>query len=232
MHKAEADLALANRILFHEGVVDAFGHVSQRNPSNPERFFISRSLAPALVTDDDILELDLETRIVGTRQAKTYLECCIHSEIYRRRPDVQAVVHSHSPAVISWGVTRGELQPIFHMSGFLGRGAPVFDIADFGGATNMLVSNGRLGAGLAQTLGQSSVALMRGHGSVAVGSSLQQAVYRAVYLEVNARLQLDAARLGPIRFLDPAEAALCEELNDSQVDRSWELWTRAVQGRS
>lgn len=225
----QADLTLANRILFQEGIVDAFGHVSQRNPSNPERFFISRNLAPALVTDGDILELDLDARIVGKRQEKTYLERFIHSEIYRRRPDVQAIVHSHSPAVIPWGVTRGELRPIFHMSGFLGAGVPVFDIAELGSATNMLISNARLGAALAETLGQRPAALMRGHGSVAVGSSLQQAVYRAIYLEVNARLQLDATRLGCIRFLGPEEAALAEEANDSQLDRAWDLWTRSVQ---
>ncbi len=222
------ELALANHILFQQGIVDGFGHVSQRSPSDPARFFISRSLAPALVTPDDILELDLDASVVGGSQAKTYLECFIHSEIYRRRSDVQAVVHSHSPSVIPWGVTPGELRPIFHMSAFLGGGVPVFDIGDVAGPTNMLVSTARLGAELAEALGPRPVALMRGHGSVAVGDSLRQAVYRAIYLEVNAKLQMDASRLGPIRFLDDEEAALAAKLNDTQIGRPWELWARAA----
>lgn len=223
-----AELALANHILFRQGIVDGFGHVSQRNPSNPEHFFISRSLAPALVTPNDILELDLDAGVVNGRKAKTYLECFIHSEIYRRRPDVQAVVHSHSLSVIPWGVTPGELRPIYHMSAFLGGGVPVFDIGDAAGPTNMLISTARLGAALAETLGTRPVALMRGHGSVAVGESLRQAVYRAIYLEVNAKLQMDASRLGPIRFLNDEEAALAAKINDTQIDRPWELWARAA----
>jgi HCOMODA/2-hydroxy-3-carboxy-muconic semialdehyde decarboxylase len=222
------ELSLANRILYQQGVVDAFGHVSQRSPSDPGRFFIARSLAPALVTADDILELDLDTQVLGPRSAQASVECFIHAEIYRHRSDVQAIVHSHSPAVIPWGVTSAELRPIFHMSGFLGRGVPVFDIAEFGGPTNMLISSAELGAALAHTLALSPVALMRGHGSVAVGASLHQAVFRAVYLEVNARLQLDATRLGTIRFLDREEAALAEATSDSAVDRAWELWAWAA----
>lgn len=219
------DLVAANHILFIEGVVDGFGHVSARDNRNPERFLLSRSIAPGTVTARDIMEHDLEGEPVDAKGRQPYLERYIHGEIYRARPDVQAVVHSHSPSVIPYGVTGTQLRPIFHMSGFLGPTTPVFEIRDAGGpATDMLIRDRGLGAALAKSLGRATYALMRGHGSVAVGTSIKQVVYRAIYAEVNARLQSEAARLGSITFLNEQEAARAMASIDGVLDRPWELW--------
>jgi len=219
-----ADLVAANRILFDQGVVDGFGHVSVRHDKNPERFLLARSMAPGLVTAEDIMEFDLEGNASDAKGRTAYLERFIHSAIYRARPDVKAIVHSHSPAVIPFGVTGVPLKPIYHMSAFLGAGAPVFEIRDAAGETNMLVGTQALGKALAASLGAKTVVLMRGHGSVAVGESLPQVVFRAVYTEVNARLQSDAMKLGPVTFLDAQEATLAMRVNDSVMGRAWELW--------
>jgi HCOMODA/2-hydroxy-3-carboxy-muconic semialdehyde decarboxylase len=158
-----------------------------------------------------------------------YLERFIHGEIYRARPDVTAVVHSHSPAVIPFGVSTVPLRPVSHMGGFLGEGAPVFEIRDAAGpASDMLIRDRALGAALARSLGVAAVALMRGHGSVAVGASIRQAVFRAIYTEVNARIAADALRLGPVTWLTPQEAANVAAANDGQLGRAWDLWARAV----
>jgi ribulose-5-phosphate 4-epimerase/fuculose-1-phosphate aldolase len=219
------DLVIANHILFREGVVDGFGHVSARHDRDPSRFLLARSIAPATVTVDDIMEFDLEGTAVDPKGRRPYLERFIHSEIYRTRPDVLAIVHSHSPAVIPFGVTGTQLRPISHMSGFLGTSTPIFDIRDAGGpATDMLIRNADLGAALATTLGSASFALMRGHGSVVVATSIKQVVYRAVYAEMNAHLQLEAMRLGKITFLNEAEAANADQANNGNLDRPWALW--------
>ena len=213
----------ANHILFNEGVLDGFGHVSARHDKDPGRFLLSRNLAPALVTADDLQEYDLESSTRDTRRA--YLERFIHGEIYRARPDVMAVVHSHSPAIIPFGVTGERLRPVFHMCGFLGGSAPVFEIRDAGGLeTNMLIRTRELGAALAKTLGDRPFALMRGHGSVAVGPSVKHVVYRAIYAEINARLQQDAMRMGEVTYLNEAEAANADAANMTVLDRPWELW--------
>lgn len=227
-----ADLVVANRILFMEGVVDAFGHVSARHDRNSERFLLARSIAPGTVTPADLMEFDLEGKPVDPRGRKIYLERFIHSEIYRARADVQAVVHSHSPSVIPYGVTGTQLRPVFHMSGFLGSTTPIFEIRDEGGpATDMLVRDGKLGAALARSLGAATYALMRGHGSVAVGASIKQVVYRAIYAEVNARLQSEAMRLGEITFLNEREAINAAETIDTVLERPWELWRQRVNPR-
>jgi HCOMODA/2-hydroxy-3-carboxy-muconic semialdehyde decarboxylase len=219
------DLVAANHILFNEGVVDGFGHVSARDDRNPERFLLSRSIAPGTVTAGDIMEFDLEGEPVAAKGRRPYLERYIHSEIYRARPDVQAVVHSHSPSVVPYGVTGTRLRPIFHMSGFLGPDTPIFEIRDVGGpATDMLIRDRKLGAALAGSLGNAAFALMRGHGSVAVGVTIKQVVYRAIYAEVNARLQAEASRLGEVTFLNDQEARAAAATNDGVVDRPWELW--------
>ena len=224
------DLVLANRILFMEGVVDGFGHVSARRDPNVDRFLLARSIAPGTVTSADIMEYDLDGNPVDERGRRSYLERFIHSEIYRARPDVQAIVHSHSPSVIPFGVTGTQLRPIFHMSGFLGSSTPIFEIRDAGGpATDMLIRDRKLGAALAKSLGTATFALMRGHGSVAVGTSVKQVVYRAIYAEVNARLQSEAQRLGAITFLNEREAANAMETNNGVLDRPWELWKSRVQ---
>ena len=225
------DLVAANHILYREGVVDGFGHVSARDDRDAERFSLSRGIAPGSVTARDIMEFDLEGEPTDPRGRKPYLERFIHSEIYRLRPDVQAVVHSHSPSVIPYGVTGTPLRPIFHMSAFLGPATPIFEIRETGGpATDMLIRDRKLGAALAKSLGGATFALMRGHGSVAVGASIKQVVYRAIYAEVNARLQSEALRLGEITFLNEREAANAMATNDGVIERPWELWKSRARG--
>lgn len=221
------DLALANHILVNEGVLDGFGHISVRTPHNPERFFIAQSMAPALVEVEDILEVDLEGQVHDAQGRRTYVERFIHSAIYKARPDVMSVIHSHSPAVIPFGVTGARLRPICHMSGFLGAVTPVFEIRHSAGeSTDLLISSQALGESLAKVLGASSVALMRGHGSVTVGNSIKQAVYRGIYTESNARLQAEASRLGDINFLTADEALATSNMNDLHLDRPWQMWKR------
>jgi len=221
------DLALANHILVNQGVLDGFGHISVRHPQKPDRFFIARSMAPALVEVADIVEVDLEGNVHDAQGRRTYVERFIHSAIYKARPDVMSVIHSHSPAVIPFGVTGARLRPICHMSGFLGAVTPVFEIRHSAGeTTDLLISSQALGEALAKTLGKSNVALMRGHGSVTVGNSIKQAVFRGVYTESNARLQSEASRLGEITFLTEAEAQATSDMNDQHLDRPWEMWKR------
>jgi HCOMODA/2-hydroxy-3-carboxy-muconic semialdehyde decarboxylase len=226
------DLVSANHILFKEGVVDGFGHVSMRDERDPERFLLSKSIAPATVTARDVMEFGMDGEPLNPRGRKPYLERYIHSEIYRARPDVQAIVHSHSPALIPFGITGTSLRPVFHMSGFLGSATPIFEIREAGGpATDMLIRDRKLGAALARALGTAPFALMRGHGSVAVGATLKQVVYRAIYAEVNARLQSEALRLGTITFLNEQEAANASRTNDSVIDRPWGLWKARVKSK-
>lgn len=226
-HELLQDLAIANRILVNEGVLDGFGHISVRNPERPDRFYIARSMAPALVTVDDIVEVDLQGQVHDAQGRRTYVERFIHSAIYQARPEVMSIIHSHSPAVIPFGVTGALLRPICHMSGFLGAVTPVFEIRHSAGeSTDLLVRNQALGEALAQVLGTSNVALMRGHGSVTVGTSIQQAVFRGIYTESNARLQMQAATLGPIEFLTEGEAQATSDMNDMHLDRPWQMWKR------
>ncbi|HEY4355243.1 MAG TPA: class II aldolase/adducin family protein [Acidobacteriaceae bacterium] len=224
------DLVFANHILYHQGVVDGFGHISVRDPKNPSHFWMSRSVAPGRVTRADILEFDANGEPVAAGGRIVYLERYIHAAIYRARPDVQAVVHSHSPSVIPFGVTGTVLRPIYHVSGFLGAGAPIFDIRDVAGMTDMLIRSNALGDALAQKLGKGAVVLMRGHGMVVAGDSIPQVVARSINTEGNARLQWEAKQLGEIRFLSPEEAAKAAAVNDSPpiVARSWELWKTAA----
>lgn len=222
------DLVIANHILAKHGVVDGFGHVSFRHEQHPDRFVIARSMAPALVTLNDLMEIDLDGNPLAPDAPRAYLERFIHSEIYRVRPDVMAVVHNHSPSVIPFGVTGVPLRPIYHMSGFLGAGVPVFDIRCDAGDTDMLIRSPELGCAHAGCLGHGAATLMRGHGATVVGTSLQQVVYRAIYMEMNARLQGDALRLGPLTYLTEEEARLAAATNDGQVQRPWELWAREV----
>jgi ribulose-5-phosphate 4-epimerase/fuculose-1-phosphate aldolase len=223
------ELVVANHILFDEGVVDGFGHVSLRHPARPDRFLLARSMAPALVTQADIIEFGLDGEPVAPGPAP-YAERFIHSEIYRSRPEIMSVVHSHSPAIVPFGVAAGaRLRPIFHMGGFLGAATPVFEIRETAGAaTDMLIRDARLGAALAARLGGNAVVLMRGHGSTTVGEHLRQAVFRAVYAEVNARLQSEALRLGPVTYLSDEEAAATTATNNTHIDRAWDLWRRRV----
>jgi len=228
------DLVDANRILYNLGVVDGFGHVSARHPTNASQFIISRSMAPALVTPADLMSIHLDGRPVTEKGPAPYLERFIHGEIYRARPDVVAVVHSHSAAVIPFSIVPGAtLKPVSHMSGFIADGAPVFEIRDVvGTSSDMLVRTPELGAALAKSLGAQNIVLMRGHGSTVIGFNLRQAVYRAVYAELNARLQSEALRLGTPNYLTAGEAVESAKANDGQQDRAWNLWKRAVQQNS
>lgn len=238
------DLVDANRILAHQGIVDAFGHVSARHPGDPTRFLMSRNLAPGLVTAADILVYDVDTgEAVAPDPPRLYLERYIHSEIYKARPDVQAVVHNHSPALLPFTVARGvRLRPLCHMSGFLGSAGheapPVFEIRDHAGdASDLLIRNRALGAALAASLDTARVVLMRGHGCTIVAESVRVAIYRSVYTELNARLLQQALALaaaggaaGGIDTLTPAEAEATRITNEAQVDRPWNLWKQQARG--
>jgi HCOMODA/2-hydroxy-3-carboxy-muconic semialdehyde decarboxylase len=219
------DVVVANHILFDQGVVDAFGHVSARHDKDTNRFLLSRNLAPDLVAAVDIMEFDLDGTPVEQRGRSVYVERFIHGAIYRARPDVGAVVHSHSAAIIPFTVSGAPLKPVYHMAGFLGRGAPVFEIRDAaGGDTDMLIRDPKLAAALARTLGPNTVALMRGHGSVTVGKDVRLAVMHAVYAEANARLEAEAMKLGTPHFLSEGEAAKALAANEGQVTRAWDFW--------
>jgi ribulose-5-phosphate 4-epimerase/fuculose-1-phosphate aldolase len=219
------DLVAANRILARHGIVDGFGHVSVRDDRDPKRFFLSRSLAPELVSAADILEFDLESRTVDAK-GPGYSERFIHGEIYKARTDVNAIVHSHSPSVIPFGVTGVALRPVYHLAAFIGDGVPVFDIRKAAGITDMLVSDSARGRALAQVLGARPVALMRGHGVVVAGSSLPVAVGRSIYVESNAKIQAQALALGgSVTYLSTEEARqiMLAGENGGYL-RAWELW--------
>jgi ribulose-5-phosphate 4-epimerase/fuculose-1-phosphate aldolase len=225
------DLVAANRILAHYGVLDGFGHVSARHPRHPERFLLSRSHAPELVTAADIMAFGADSEPADGDDRMPYLERYIHGEVYRARPEVMAVVHSHSPSVIPFAASSVKLRPVYHMGSFLGAGAAVFDIRKRFGCTDMLVRNRAQGEALAAELGADAVVLMRGHGFVAVGDSVPVAVFRAMYTETNASIQSRAIALGgEVTPLDPGEAALSEATNRSVVMRPWTLWRRKVMG--
>ncbi len=226
-HKLLDDLVLANHILFNNGVVDAFGHVSVRHDVRPDRFLLARNMAPDNVTIDDIVEFNLDGEPVNANGHRVYLERFIHSEIYRARPDVMAVVHSHSHAIVPLSVAKDfPLRPLFHMAGFIGTAAPVFEIRDAGGnGTDLLISNQMLGRALSGLFKSSAIVLMRGHGSTVVAETLQKVVYRAVYAEINARYQMEANKLGPITYLTEEEARSCVTSIEGQIQRPWDLWT-------
>ena len=221
-------LAMANRILYQQGIVDGFGHISVRHDQSNDHFLLSCNRAPALVRPEDILVYDLQGELVTPSSQRSYLERFIHSEIYKARPDVMSVIHSHSPSVIPLGVTGQRLKPVFHMSGFLGGGSALFDIADQAGHTDMLIRNADLGRNLAACLGPHNCVLMRGHGSTTTAPSIELAVYRAIYAEENAKLQIQASGLGPVQFLSEEEAALAAAATEGQVQRPWELWALQV----
>ncbi|MCK6210776.1 class II aldolase/adducin family protein [Georgenia sp. EYE_87] len=217
----------ANRILVARGVLDAFGHVSARSAADPDRFYLARNMAPGRVTSEDIQAFTLDAQTDDPRPS--YLEKYIHAEIYRARPDVTGVVHSHSPAVIPFAVTDRPLRPVLHMAGFLADAVPVFEIRDhLGEDSDLLIRDARTGAALADALGPHAVVLMRGHGSVAVGDSLPDAVFRAVYAEVNAGIQAAATQLGAVTYLTPQEGAAAWRTNSSQVVRAWDVWREEV----
>lgn len=225
------DLVAASHILFGQGVLDAFGHVSMRHPQDAGRFLQCRNMAPALVAADDIVQFELDGTPIDAAGRPVYLERFIHGQIYRARPDVMAVVHSHSPSVVPFSVVKtAPLRPLCHMAGFIGKGAPVFEIRDAGGdGTSLLVTDNRLGEALATSLGEESLILMRGHGSTVVADTLRKVVYRAVYAEINARAQIQATQLGAVTFLSEAEVRTATTMVESQVARAWDLWKKKAE---
>lgn len=227
------DLVAANQILFDQGVVDAFGHVSVRHDADPGCFLLARNMAPSQVQAADILSYALDGTPLDAGDRRSYLERFIHGSIYRARPDVMAVVHSHSPAVLPFAIVRNaRLRPVCHMSGFLGGGTPLFEIRDAAGpATDLLITSDGLGRALAGSLGTADFVLMRGHGSTTVAASLKLAVYRAVYAETNARLQLQAMQLGEPEYLTDQECDAAKASTEGQVERPWAMWKAAAQAR-
>ena len=220
------DLVKANRILAREGVVDAFGHVSLRHPDNPEHYFLSRSRAPELVTHEDIMEFTIGGDPIDQQGRSIYAERPIHGALFEARPDINAVVHNHSPAVVPFGVTGAPLRPIIHLAALIGSQVPIWDIRDRFGDTTMLVVTMDQGRDLAKTVGQGRVALMRGHGCVVAGDSVRQAVMASIYLQVNAQLLSESLRLGEVTYLSPGEV---EQMSDFQSqplasERAWEYW--------
>ena len=223
------DLVAGSRILAMHGVLDAHGHISARCDKRPDHFIMSRSRAPALVTVADLMELDPDSEALPGDKRKGFIERYIHGEIYRTRPEVMAVVHSHSPSVVPFGVTRTKLRPIYHMGSFLWSGVPVWDIRNVRQENDVLVRDRPLGKALAGTLGGCNCVLMRGHGMTVVGDGVPEAVFRAIYTEMNARLQLQATQLeGPIQFLSEEEGKRSTVSNRGTLERPWELWKSAV----
>ena len=201
---------------------------------DPNRFLLSRSLAPELVTAEDIIEFDLDNVPVEVMERDLYSERFIHGEIYRARADIMSIVHSHSASVIPFGLVGVQMQAMFHNAAFLAVGVPVFDIRKKFGVTDMLVGNGEKGVALAQVMGKKDVVLMRAHGSVACGPTLQTAVFRAVYTEVNARIQHWTAALkggAPIAALDVEEGRLADVVNQTAGLRAWDLWRTQVRAQ-
>jgi HCOMODA/2-hydroxy-3-carboxy-muconic semialdehyde decarboxylase len=228
------DLAAASRVLAAQGVVDGFGHVSLRHPSAPDRYLMARSIAPALVTPGDIIEYDLDSNPCNAAGRGSFLERFIHGEIYKARPDVMSVVHSHSPSVIPFGLVGVPMRAMFHNAAFIAAGVPVFDIRKKFGATDMLVGSGAKGVALAEAMGSKDVVLMRAHGAVACGPTLQSAVFRAVYTEVNARIQHWTAALSggaSIAALDGEEGRLADAINEVAGRRAWDLWRAQVRSQ-
>ena len=225
------DLVAANRALAMQNILDAWGHVSVRDDRNPNRYIIARSLAPELVTAADLMEFDLDSNPLDRRGPDQYGprymydERFIHGEIYKARPDVKAIVHSHSPSVVPFSMTTVPLQPVYHMSFFLSGGVPIYEIRKYGGMTDLLVRNNALAKGLAETLGDRPVALLRGHGAVVVAEDIPTAVGRSIFLEFNAKVQAEAMALGgTITYVDPAEAKL--RVRPNQYMKGWDIWKR------
>lgn len=226
------DLVAANRILADQGILDAYGHVSVRNPRDAGHFFLARSTAPETVTAADVFEHDLDGNAPQAQGKTLFLERFIHAEIYRARPDVMAVIHTHAPSLIPFGITGMALRPVYHMSAFLGGGVPIFDPRPDFGDTDLLIRTPALGKALARTLGAHTVVLQRGHGGVVVAGDLPHAVFRAVYTEMNAKLQAQAMELGKrVVYLDPGEAEKASASMGGTVARPWELWKKKALGR-
>jgi len=220
------DLVIANRILAHQEVVDAYGHVSVRHPDQPDRFFLARSLAPELVTQDDLVEFTLDGKPVREEKRALYLERFIHGAIFESRPEVRAVVHAHAEDILPFGIASATpMRPVIHSGSFLGAHVPIWDIARHFGDTNLLVANLEQGRDLAKCLGEWNVVLMRGHGFAAAARSLIEVVRMAVYLPRNARALLRAKQLGgEIQYLSPGEIDARNRGYGPHAPETWRAW--------
>jgi HCOMODA/2-hydroxy-3-carboxy-muconic semialdehyde decarboxylase len=229
------DLVAANRILADQGLLDGWGHVSVRHDKDPNRFLMARGVAAQLVTPQDIIEFDLDSRPVDTHglpMSALFTERYIHGEIYKLRPDVIAIVHTHAPSLIPFGDTKVPLQPMYHRSAFIALGVPVFEIRERAGMTDMLIRNQTLGRNLAESLGDHPAVLMRGHGAAITGPSLPRVVSRTIFLSLNATLQAEAMRMGaPITYMDLEEARLIEAREGHGLARTWEGWKQKAMGK-
>jgi HCOMODA/2-hydroxy-3-carboxy-muconic semialdehyde decarboxylase len=225
------DIVTANRILSDQGIIDAYGHISARDPLRPGHYWISRSMAPALVTGTDIIACDLDNNPVRTGETRLFFERVIHGEIYKARPDVMAILHNHAPSLIPFCNSDTRLRPMVGSAAFLGEGAPVFDIRSVDDEGDLNICNVAQARGLAQALGPHCLVLLRGHGAVFAGDSIRQVVRRAVIAESNARQQMQAAMLGPVHFLTASEIAFAKRSKPKDPDRAWQLWKqRAMRG--
>ena len=222
------EIVIANRLLAREDVVDAFGHVSVRHPENQDRYLMSRSRSPELVTIEDIMEFSLTGENIGDDTRKPYAERHIHGAIFEKRQDVNAVVHNHSHAVIPFSVTDTPLRPLMHVTGVIGGHVPVWDIEEKFGSTSLLVTNMQQGRDLADKMGSAAVILMRGHGCAIAATNLRAAVLTAIYTQVNAKLQLQAMSLGDVKYLSAEEIALTPEtlVGALAMERAWEYFER------
>ena len=222
------DLVTANRILAREQVVDGFGHVSVRHPERADRYFLSCSRSPELVTRDDIMEFDLDSNPIDPKGKTPYAERPIHGEIYKARPDVGSVIHNHADEVLPFSTTGTKLKQMIHNAGGMGAEVPVWDIHDKFGNTDLLVVKAEQGRDLAETLGANSTVLMRGHGCTVAGRSLRETVKIAIYVMVNARLQTTAMQMGEVKYLTPGEVELTREmaLAPLSMNRAWQYWAR------
>ncbi len=231
--EARYELAVANRILGHEGVLDAFGHVSMRHPSDPKRYLLPRSRSPELIEPDDIFEFTLDSAPLVPPKVQLYSERVIHGEIYKARPDVLAVCHHHAPAVMPYCITGEPLVPVFHLGATIGAKVPFWDSQDEFGDTNLLVVKPEEGASLARALGSHSVVLMRRHGATVVGASLRELVFRSIFSCLNAIYLKEASRMGSIGPLTPGEIEMAGAINQipSVPLRTWEYWATRLANR-
>ena len=224
LDRALADLVIANRILAHENVVDAYGHVSIRHPLDPKRFLLARSLSPEMVEEADVMEFDLEGNPAAGDTRQPYLERFIHGAVYESRPEVMAVVHAHAEDVLPFGITTTPLRPVIHSGSFMGAEVPVWDIRDKFGDTNLLVTDMAQARDLAAHLGPRNIALMRGHGFAAAARSLIEVVRMSVYVPRNARVQLAAMQLGTVKPLSSGEIAARNAGYKPQSPETWRAW--------
>jgi 3-hydroxy-2-methylpyridine-4,5-dicarboxylate 4-decarboxylase len=231
---AVEELVLANHILYDQNAVDGYGHISVRNPANPNTFFLSRSIAPSVVKVEDIMEFDMNGNALNGDMRVAYGERFIHSGILKNRPDINSVIHGHASPVLPYGLTGTTLKPVYHMSSFLGEGAPIFEIRNAAHSnpdTDMFISSPDLGSALSKSMGLQYFVLMRGHGYAAGADSIKKAVFRAVYAIQNASIQAEAMKMGQVQYLTPGEATTAQATIEKTIGRPWQLWSERVKNK-